>query len=127
MHIHNMVCAQQTVIPGVNITKELKQVKYMNTLPLEVFDCIKDVYRELSTPNLLAKCLHKSKYIFPGFYTAGAIEAADRERQQKANYDILQNSKEVRMKKRHKKCVLEDTLAEGRKTQAIELVCINYK
>ncbi|GFY36374.1 transposable element Tcb1 transposase [Trichonephila clavipes] len=36
--------------------------KHKITLPSEVFDCIKDVYRELSTPIyiLLAKCLHKS-------------------------------------------------------------------
>ncbi|GFV47281.1 uncharacterized protein TNCV_4829371 [Trichonephila clavipes] len=139
--------------------------KHKNTLPSEVLHCIKDVYRELSTPNLLAKCLHGktqncnesvnstiwsripknvfvqlgtlktgileaiasynqgniSKYhvletgIFPGFYTAPAMEAADRERLRKANYDILRNSKEARIKRRHKKCILEDTLAEERK------------
>ncbi|GFV87084.1 uncharacterized protein TNCV_5113021 [Trichonephila clavipes] len=32
--------------------------KHKNTLPSEVLHCIKDLYRELSTPNLLAKCLH---------------------------------------------------------------------
>ncbi|GFW10335.1 hypothetical protein TNCV_5096861 [Trichonephila clavipes] len=50
--------------------------------------------------------------IFAGFYTARAMETADRERLRKANYDILQNSKEARVKKRHKKCILQDTLAE---------------
>ncbi|GFU92559.1 hypothetical protein TNCV_4794881 [Trichonephila clavipes] len=82
--------------------------KHKNTLPSEVLHCIKDVHRELATPNLLAKCLH-------GLYTPRAIEAVDRERQRKANYDILQNFKESRVKIRHKKCALEDNLAEERK------------
>ncbi|PRD32536.1 UNVERIFIED_CONTAM: hypothetical protein NCL1_20119 [Trichonephila clavipes] len=54
------------------------------------------------------------------FYTARAMETADRERLRKANYDILQNSKEERVKKRHKKCTLEDTLAEERKNPSYE-------
>ncbi|GFU29487.1 uncharacterized protein TNCV_1994281, partial [Trichonephila clavipes] len=58
--------------------------------------------------------------ILPGFYTARAMETADRERLRKANYDILQNSKEARVKKIHKKCILEDTLAEERKTPKYE-------
>ncbi|GFY18394.1 hypothetical protein TNCV_2396231 [Trichonephila clavipes] len=94
-----MVCAQQTKIPGVNITEQLQTVKYMNTkntLPSEMPNCIKNVYWELPTPNLLAKCLHG---IFPGFYPARAMETADRERLRKANYNILQNSKEERVKK----------------------------
>ncbi|GFV85623.1 RNase H domain-containing protein [Trichonephila clavipes] len=53
--------------------------------------------------------------IFPGFCTAREMETVDRERLRKANYDILQNSKEARLKKRHNKCILEDTLAEERK------------
>ncbi|GFX89710.1 uncharacterized protein TNCV_3711421 [Trichonephila clavipes] len=51
---------------------------------------------------------------------ARAMETADRERLQKANYDILQNSKEARVKKRHKKCILENTLAEERKNPSYE-------
>ncbi|GFU37740.1 uncharacterized protein TNCV_1466101 [Trichonephila clavipes] len=35
-----------------------KVYKHKNTLPSEELYCIKDVYKELSTPNLLAKCLH---------------------------------------------------------------------
>ncbi|GFV75614.1 uncharacterized protein TNCV_2240631 [Trichonephila clavipes] len=81
--------------------------KHKNTSPSEVLYCIKYVYRELSTPNLLAICLHD-------FYAAGAMEAADRKRLRKANYDIFQNSKEARVKGRHKKCILEDTLEEER-------------
>ncbi|GFX89032.1 hypothetical protein TNCV_2853321 [Trichonephila clavipes] len=46
---------------------------------------------------------------------ARAMETADRERLRKANYDILQNSKRARVKKRHKKCTLEDTKTEERK------------
>ncbi|GFU20067.1 hypothetical protein TNCV_1192081 [Trichonephila clavipes] len=110
-----MLCAQQTKIPCVDIYNRAitkgEVLKHKNILPSEVLDCIKDVYRELSTPNLLAKCLHG---IFPGFYTARAMEAADRDRLRKANYDILQNSK-ARIKRRHKKCILEDTSAEERK------------
>ncbi|GFW26298.1 hypothetical protein TNCV_4423451 [Trichonephila clavipes] len=95
-----MVCAQQMKISGVNITEQnLQQVKYMNTLPSEVLNYIKNVYRELITPNPLAKCLHGT---FPGFYTAQAMETDDRERLRNANYDILQNSKEARVKKRHR-------------------------
>ncbi|GFX53170.1 uncharacterized protein TNCV_361651 [Trichonephila clavipes] len=82
--------------------------KHKNSLTSEVLDCIKDVYRKLSTPNLLAKCLHSR-----------AMEAADRERLQKANYDILRNSKEARVKRRHRKCTL-DTLAEERKNPSYE-------
>ncbi|GFX74324.1 hypothetical protein TNCV_3452721 [Trichonephila clavipes] len=63
-----MACAQQTKIPGVDITGAIT--------------------------------------------TARAMEAADRERLRKANNDILQNSKEARVKRRHKKCILQDTLAE---------------
>ncbi|GFT68374.1 uncharacterized protein TNCV_659711 [Trichonephila clavipes] len=62
--------------------------KHKNTLPSEVLNCIKNVYRELSIPNLLAECL-----------PARAMETADWERLRKANYDILQNSKEARVKK----------------------------
>ncbi|GFS59341.1 hypothetical protein TNCV_3725021 [Trichonephila clavipes] len=51
------------------------------------------------------------------------MEAANRERLRKSNYGILQNSKEARVKRRHKKCIVEDTLAEERKIQAMELVC----
>ncbi|GFU74155.1 uncharacterized protein TNCV_1642791 [Trichonephila clavipes] len=51
---------------------------------------------------------------------ARAMETADRERLRKANYDILQNSKEARVKKRHKKCILEDTLAEERKNPSYD-------
>ncbi|GFW14486.1 uncharacterized protein LOC100901629 [Trichonephila clavipes] len=58
--------------------------------------------------------------ILPGFYITRATETADRKRLRKANYDILQNSKEARVKKRHKKCILEDTLAEERKTPSYE-------
>ncbi|GFW34563.1 uncharacterized protein TNCV_951931 [Trichonephila clavipes] len=58
--------------------------------------------------------------IFPGFYIARAMETADRERLQKVNYDNLQNSKEARVNKRHKKCILEDTLAEERKNPSYE-------
>ncbi|GFW65274.1 hypothetical protein TNCV_395401 [Trichonephila clavipes] len=66
--------------------------------------------------------LRALKLKMKGFYTARAMEAADRERLRKANYDILQNSKEARVKKRHKKCILEDTLVEERRNQAMELV-----
>ncbi|GFT93627.1 uncharacterized protein TNCV_677581 [Trichonephila clavipes] len=55
-------------------------------------------------------------------FKARAMETADRERLRKANYDILQNSKEERVKKRHKKCTLEDTLAEERKNPSYEAV-----
>ncbi|GFY12258.1 putative DD41D transposase [Trichonephila clavipes] len=48
------------------------------------------------------------------------METAHRERLRKANYDILQNSKEARVKKRHKKCILEDTLTEERKNPSFE-------
>ncbi|GFT38954.1 transposable element Tcb1 transposase [Trichonephila clavipes] len=58
MHIRNMVCAQQTKIPCVDTTEQLQPVKCINTLPLEVLDCTKGVYRESSSPNFLAKCLH---------------------------------------------------------------------
>ncbi|GFW53399.1 hypothetical protein TNCV_3927781 [Trichonephila clavipes] len=47
------------------------------------------------------------------------MEAADRERLHKANYDILQNSKDARVKRRHKKCILEDTLVEERKNHKL--------
>ncbi|GFT71238.1 uncharacterized protein TNCV_3002301 [Trichonephila clavipes] len=87
--------------------------KLKNTLPSEVLNCLKNVYREGSAPNLLAKCLH-------GFYTARAMESADRETLQKANHDILQNSKEARVKKMHKKCILENTLAEEIKKPSYE-------
>ncbi|GFW87648.1 hypothetical protein TNCV_4486131 [Trichonephila clavipes] len=93
--------------------------KHKNPLPPEVLYCIKNVYRELSAPNLLAKFFHgileaiasnnqvnitkchilATLGIFPGFYTARAMGTADRERLRKANYDILQNSKEARVKK----------------------------
>ncbi|GFS96101.1 uncharacterized protein TNCV_3309181 [Trichonephila clavipes] len=140
--------------------------KHKNTLPSELINCIKNVYRELSTANHLAKCLHgktqncnesvnritwsripKNVFVqlgtlktgileviasytqgnitkchvietlglFPCFYTARAMKAADRERLRKANYDILQNSKEARVKRRHNKCILEVTLVEERK------------
>ncbi|GFW19151.1 uncharacterized protein TNCV_254781 [Trichonephila clavipes] len=46
---------------------------------------------------------------------ARAMEIADWERLRKANYDILQNSLEAMVKKKHKKCIFEDTLAEVRK------------
>ncbi|GFW42525.1 uncharacterized protein TNCV_4257191 [Trichonephila clavipes] len=52
--------------------------------------------------------------------TARTMETADRERLRKANYDILQNSIESRVKKRYKKCILEDTLAEERKNTSYE-------
>ncbi|GFS92718.1 uncharacterized protein TNCV_1161421 [Trichonephila clavipes] len=58
--------------------------------------------------------------IIPGFYITRATETADRERLRKANYDILQNSNEARVKKRRKKCILEDTLAEERKNPSYE-------
>ncbi|GFV60824.1 uncharacterized protein TNCV_954441 [Trichonephila clavipes] len=57
---------------------------------------------------------------FPGFYIARAMKTADREGLRNANYDILQNSKEARVKKRHKKCILEDTLAEEIKNPSYE-------
>ncbi|GFX78988.1 hypothetical protein TNCV_3912761 [Trichonephila clavipes] len=61
MHIPNMVCAQQTKIPWCGYNRAIttgEVYKHKNTLPSEVLHCIKDVYGELSTPNLLAKCLH---------------------------------------------------------------------
>ncbi|GFS99654.1 hypothetical protein TNCV_1972211 [Trichonephila clavipes] len=39
--------------------------KHKNTLPSEFLNCIKNVYRELSTPNILAKCLHESFHYPP--------------------------------------------------------------
>ncbi|GFV72344.1 transposable element Tc1 transposase [Trichonephila clavipes] len=105
-----------TRIRALKLKMKGEVYKHKNTLPSEVLDYIKDVHRELSTPNLLAKCLH-------GFYIARAMGAADPERLRKVNYDILQNSKEAWVKRRHKKCILEDTLAEERKHQAMELAC----
>ncbi|GFX48831.1 uncharacterized protein TNCV_902131 [Trichonephila clavipes] len=61
-----------------------------------------------------------NRAITTGFYITRAMETADRERLRKANYDILQNSKEATEKKRHKKCILEDTLAEERKNPSYE-------
>ncbi|GFX82989.1 uncharacterized protein TNCV_4938591 [Trichonephila clavipes] len=69
----------------------------------------------------ITKCLVLATLcILPGFYLTRGTETADRERLRKANYDILQNSKETRVKKSHKKCILEDTLAEERKTPSYE-------
>ncbi|GFW67596.1 hypothetical protein TNCV_3392671 [Trichonephila clavipes] len=35
--------------------------KHKNTLPSEMLNCIKNVYRELSTLNFLVKCLHDNE------------------------------------------------------------------
>ncbi|GFV36921.1 hypothetical protein TNCV_4767191 [Trichonephila clavipes] len=62
-----MVCAQQTKIPGeYNRAIATGEVyKHKNTLPSEVLNYIKNVYRELSSTNyiynLLAKCLHMAE------------------------------------------------------------------
>ncbi|GFU72828.1 uncharacterized protein TNCV_2782931 [Trichonephila clavipes] len=71
----------KTKISGVNITEQLQQAKYKKTqerLAIRITQLHqKCVHRELSTSNILAKCLH-----------APVMETADRERLRKANYDI---------------------------------------
>ncbi|GFW93594.1 uncharacterized protein TNCV_47971 [Trichonephila clavipes] len=56
---HGMCPTNEDTWCGYNRAITTSEVyKHKNTLPLDVLHCIKDVYRELSTPNLLAKCLH---------------------------------------------------------------------
>ncbi|GFU64186.1 hypothetical protein TNCV_3745541 [Trichonephila clavipes] len=83
--------------------------------------CIKKVFRDLSSPELLSRCLHglitKLRVldllnIQPGFYTCRALQEADHARIRKAEKAISRRTKEARIKNRQLKFRQEDDLAD---------------
>ncbi|GFX66306.1 hypothetical protein TNCV_342801 [Trichonephila clavipes] len=95
--------------------------KHKHNLPIAIMHCIKKVFRDLSSPELLSRCLHglitKLKVldllnIQPGFYTCRALQEADHARIRKAEKAILRRTKEARIKNRQLKCRQEDDLAD---------------
>ncbi|GFV38461.1 uncharacterized protein TNCV_4393421 [Trichonephila clavipes] len=95
--------------------------KHKHNLPIAIMHCIKKVFRDLSSPELLSRCLHglitKLKVldllnIQPGFYTCRALQEADHARIRKAEKAISRRTKEARIKNRQLKCRQEDDLAD---------------
>ncbi|GFV91432.1 uncharacterized protein TNCV_899491 [Trichonephila clavipes] len=95
--------------------------KHKHNLPIAIMHCIKKVFRDLSSLELLSRCLHglitKLKVldllnIQPGFYTCRALQEADHARIRKAEKAISRRTKEARIKNRQLKCRQEDDLAD---------------
>ncbi|GFW99565.1 uncharacterized protein TNCV_3417981 [Trichonephila clavipes] len=91
--------------------------KHKHNLPIAIVHCMKKVFRDLSNPELLSRCLHglitKLKVlnllnIQPEFYTCRADHAHIR----KAEKAISQGTKKARIKNRQLKCRQEDDLAD---------------
>ncbi|GFV27187.1 uncharacterized protein TNCV_2124031 [Trichonephila clavipes] len=95
--------------------------KHKHNLPIAIMHCIKKVFRDLSSPELLSRCLHESitklkvldlLNIQPGFYSCRALQEADHARIRKAEKAISRRTKETRIKNRQLKCRQEDDLAD---------------
>ncbi|GFT50202.1 uncharacterized protein TNCV_3622571 [Trichonephila clavipes] len=95
--------------------------KHKHNLPIAIMHCIKKVFRDLSSPELLSRCLHslitKLKVldllnIQPGFYTCRVLQEADHATIRKAEKAISRRTKEARIKNRQLKCRQEDDLAD---------------
>ncbi|GFY14864.1 uncharacterized protein TNCV_234141 [Trichonephila clavipes] len=86
--------------------------EHKHNLPIAIMHCIKKVFRDLSSPELLSRCLHDLLNIRPGFYTCRALQEADHARIRKAEKAISRRTKEARIKHRQLKCRQEDDLAD---------------
>ncbi|GFV69918.1 uncharacterized protein TNCV_1982851 [Trichonephila clavipes] len=80
-----------------------------NSLPVDVVEAMRPVFRDLANPELLKK----SVYMEPGDYTVQAMECLDKQRLLRAKYYCLQKTKEVRKEKRLKRKKEDDKLLKN--------------
>ncbi|GFX93275.1 uncharacterized protein TNCV_4761541 [Trichonephila clavipes] len=92
-------------IRGANLKSRIAWETYhhKNSLPVDVVEAMRPVFRELANPELL-----KSVYMEPGDYTVQAMECLDKRRLLRAKYYCLQKTKEVRKEKKRLKRKKED-------------------
>ncbi|GFW84755.1 uncharacterized protein TNCV_680431 [Trichonephila clavipes] len=92
---------------------------HKNSLPVDVVEAMRPVFRDLANPELLKKCLHggtqnpNESVNNPGDYTVQAMECLDQQRLLRAKYYCLQKTKEVRKEKRLKRKKEDDELLKN--------------
>ncbi|GFV92011.1 uncharacterized protein TNCV_1894471 [Trichonephila clavipes] len=85
---------------------------HRNSLPVDVVEAMRPVFRDLANPELLKKCLHGGTQN-PNESVNNALECLDKQRLLRAKYSCLQNTKEVRKEKRLKRKKEDDELLKN--------------
>ncbi|GFV92022.1 uncharacterized protein LOC100901629 [Trichonephila clavipes] len=108
--LHSMQYTKFLADGDARAYKTVNEMQPYGDIGIEKLDCVGYVEKWMGTRLRALKLKIKAR----------AMETADQETLRKANYDILQNSKEAKVKKRHKKCILENTSAEEKKNPSYE-------